>query len=108
MMKNDAQEKINQLQMLEYNMHNLSSQRQQFHNQLLEIESAVSDLEGKEKAFKIVGNIMVEQTVDELKKDLDDKKERLQLRIKSIEKQENSFKEKAEKLQKDVMDSMKE
>ncbi len=106
-MKKETEEKINQLQMIEYNMHNLSSQRQQFHSQLLEIESAIGELKGRETAFKIVGNIMVETSKDELQKSLAEKKERLELRIKHIEKQEKSFKEKADNLQKDVMDEMK-
>ena len=107
-MNKDAEQKINQLQMMEYNMHSLSNQRQQFHNQLLEIESALSDIEGKDTAFKIIGNIMVEMKQVDLKTSLEEKKERLQIRIKNIEKQEKGLKEKAEKIQKDVMQNLKE
>lgn len=107
-MEKDAEQKINQLQMLEYNMHQLSSQRQQFDSQLLEISSALNDLEGKESAYKIVGNIMVKTDQATLKKELEEKKERLQVRIKTIEKQEASYKEKAEALQQEVLKQIKE
>jgi prefoldin beta subunit len=107
-MEKDAEEKIGQLQLIEYNMHQLSSQRQQFHNQLLELESALNELNNKEKAYKIVGNIMVEMPAKDLQTDLTEKKERVELRIKHLEKQEKQLKEKAEQLQGEVMQAMKE
>lgn len=75
--------------------------------QLSEVESALGELEGAKKAYKIVGNIMVEANSSELKSDLESKKEVLELRIKAMEKQENQVREKASKLQEEIMKGMK-
>ena len=40
----DSSEKINQLQLLQQNLQNLSSQKQQFQSQLLELDSALTEL----------------------------------------------------------------
>jgi len=106
-MDKETQEKINQLQLIEHNMHNISSQKQQFHNQLLEIESALSELKDRTSAFKIIGNIMVETEKAVLEQDLQSKKETIELRIKTFEKQEEKFKKKAEELQQDVLSKIK-
>jgi len=83
----ETEAKINQLSMMEQNLQNLSLQKQQFQNQNLEIESALSELEGAKEAFKIIGNLMVKVSPDKLKTDLNGKKETMQLRIKTLEKQ---------------------
>ena len=60
------------------------------------------------KEFKIIGNLMIESNVDELKKDLKSKKETISLRVKNLEGQEKKLREKAESLQKEVMGVIKE
>ena len=106
-MDEKTQNKISQLQVMEQNMHHLAHQRQQIYNQVLEIDSALKEMEGKEDAFMIVGNIMIKKKKVEIEKDLQEKKERLELRIKTIEKQEEQMKQKAEAMQEDVMKTIK-
>ncbi|PIN81514.1 hypothetical protein COV11_01950, partial [Candidatus Woesearchaeota archaeon CG10_big_fil_rev_8_21_14_0_10_30_7] len=60
------QEKIQRLQMIEQNLTNISVQKQQFQNQLFEIENALKELKDTKQAFKIVGNIMIESSKDTL------------------------------------------
>ncbi|MFH2028246.1 MAG: prefoldin subunit beta [Nanoarchaeota archaeon] len=103
----ETEEKINQLQLFEQSLQNLLVQKQQFQSQLVEISSAVTELESSNESYKIIGNIMVSSKKDDLKKELETKKETLNIRIKTLEKQENSIKEKAQKLQSDVMEEMK-
>jgi prefoldin beta subunit len=102
----DSEKKINQLQLLEQSMQNLMAQKQQFQLQQVEVDSALKELEKVEEAYKIVGNIMVLTKKPELKSDLESKKEILGLRIKNLEKQENQLREKASKLQEEVMKEM--
>jgi len=83
-------------------------QKQQFQIQLIEIESALKELEKTDSAYKIVGNIMVLSKKDELSKDLESKKEITALRIKTLEKQEADIKEKTTRLQAEVMKMMKD
>lgn len=100
---NSQQEKIQQLQGIEQNMQHFLKQRQQFQMQLLEIESALEELRKTEKAYKIIGNIMVATEKGALEKDLQEKKERLELRIKSFEKQETALKDQAKGLREEIV-----
>tara|TARA_Y100000310_G_C20560804_1_gene752973 strand:- start:958 stop:1188 length:231 start_codon:yes stop_codon:yes gene_type:complete len=75
--------------------------------QKTEIESALKELENVSEGYKMVGNIMVMSKKDDLKKDLDSKKEIIDLRVTSLEKQETQLKEKASKLQEEVLKEMK-
>ena len=102
----ESEKKLAQLQMLEQSMQNLLMQKQQFQLQQVEIESALKELEKVDEAYKIVGNIMVLSKKDDLKKDLSSKKEIVELRIKNMEKQETQLREKASKLQNEVMKGM--
>ena len=101
-------EKIEKLQLLEQNINALIGQKQQFQSQILETNSALEEIETTKKAYKIIGNIMVETTKPKLKKELTDKKEMLELRIKAIDKQEKSLKSKASDIQKEVINNMKD
>ena len=103
----ETEQKINQLQMFEQSLQNFLGQKQQFQLQLVEVESALNELDNTEKAYKIVGNIMVETDKNELKKDLQSKKEVLELRIKTMEKQETQVRERASKLQSEILEKIK-
>ncbi len=104
----ETEEKIGRMQLLEQNIQNFLMQKQQFQTQLVEIQSALEELEKSEVSYKIIGNIMVLSKKDKLKKDLESKKEMVELRIKAIEKQEEELKEKAKTLQSEVLKEMKE
>ena len=103
----ETEQKIGQLQMFEQSLQNFLGQKQQFQVQLVEVESALSELGNTDKAYKIVGNIMVETDKNELKSDLLSKKEMLELRIKTMEKQESQVREKASNLQSEILKKIK-
>ena len=106
-MEKETQEKIGQLQMFEQSLQTFLGQKQQFQVQLVEVESALNELGTTNKAYKIVGNIMVEADKNELKSDLSSKKEMLELRIKTMDKQETQVREKASKLQAEILKKIK-
>ncbi|MBN2141915.1 prefoldin subunit beta [Candidatus Woesearchaeota archaeon] len=107
-MNEEIQGKINQLSTIEHNIQQFAAQKQQFQSQLVEVESAEKELETAKEAHKIIGNIMVSCDKETLQKELKEKKEMLNLRLESFDKQESKMKEKAQELQKEVMDAMKE
>ncbi len=107
-MNKDTQEKIGQLQRIEQSMQSIMMQKQQFQAQLMEIDSAISELEGSDESYKIVGNIMVKASKEDLNKDLKQKKELVELRIKTLEKQEKDTKDKATGIQSEVMKELEE
>ena len=65
------------------------------------------ELENTDKAYKILGKIMVSTKKEDLTKDLNDKKEILELRIKNIIKQEESVKKNIQEVQKEVLPESK-
>ncbi len=103
----DTQGKIRQLQMMEQAMQQLLVQKQAFQMQLMEAESALKELSGSGEAYKIIGNIMVLTKKEELEKELNEKKETVELRIGSLEKQETKTRERAASLQKEIVSTMK-
>ena len=103
----ETEQKIEQLQLFEQSLQSMLMQKQQFQSQLAEINSALGELEKTEEAYKIVGNIMVSSKKEDLKEYLGSKKEIIELRIKTLEKQENHTKEKAKKLQEEVAEQIK-
>ena len=104
----ETEQKIAQLQLMEQNLQSFLMQRQQFQSQLIEVESALKEIETAKETYKIIGNIMVNTSKEDLKKDLEEKKGILELRIKSLEKQETQIKEKASKTQAEVLEKIKE
>ena len=107
MAEKESQEKIAQLQLLEQNMQTLIMQKQQFQMQLNEVESALDNIKDSKKLYKIIANIMVDAKKEDVEKDLKEKKEMFGLRIKNLEKQEESVRKKSQDIQKEVLSEMK-
>ncbi|RMD57570.1 prefoldin subunit beta [Candidatus Woesearchaeota archaeon] len=106
-MNQDAREQVQRLQLIEQNLQALSGQKQRFQAQLYEIESAMREVDLTEKAYKIIGGIMVATEKDKLKGELSEKQELLKLRIQTLEKQEQQLKERAKKLRESVVEKSK-
>ncbi|HII71399.1 TPA: prefoldin subunit beta [Candidatus Woesearchaeota archaeon] len=104
----ELQEKINRLSMMEQSLQQFLQKKQTFQSQLVEIESALGELEKTEKAYRIVGNVMVSADKKELTTDLTSKKETINLRIKTLEKQEDKLRKETSDLQSEVMKAMAE
>jgi prefoldin beta subunit len=79
-----------QFQAYQQQLQSVLIQKENLKLQMLEIDKAVEELEAsKEKeAYKIAGPIMIKKTSEDLKKELKEKKENFDLRIKSLEKAE--------------------
>lgn len=102
-MDKKTEEKIAELQMIEQNLQRFLTQKQQFQTQIVEVDNALKELAHAKQTHKIIGNIMVEVDKKTLSDDIKSKKEILELRLKSIEKQEQAMREKADSIQKEVM-----
>lgn len=106
--KPETQGKINQLQMIEETLQQYAQTKQTVNTQILEIDSALLEIEGKKSGYKIVGTIMIEKSSEDLKSELLDKKKSFDIRISTIEKHEEKIKTKFESLQKEVMNEIKD
>jgi len=100
---NDRKNSLRKIQEAEQTMQSLLQQKQAFLNQKSEIEDALKELEGAKTAYQIVANIMIKKSSDELTKNLSEQMEMIDLRIKTIEKQEDRIKEQMKEYQESVM-----
>jgi prefoldin beta subunit len=104
----EANEKIQELQNIEQNLQNLIYQKQAFQIEISETSSALKEIEeAGDETFKIIGQLMIKTEKSKIKEELLNKKKILELRIKSIEKQENSLNEKLENLREEIIGSEK-
>lgn len=100
--------KVNQLQILQQNIQAVLMQKQQFQSQLVELDSALQEIKTTSQAYKIVGKVMIASSKGELQKELQEKKELVDVRVKNLEKQERSLRENMERLQKEVIEELTE
>lgn len=106
-MKDDIKEKISQLQNIEQSVNSIIAQKQQFQAQNVEIENALAQVPKSPKVFRIIGNIMVASSNEEVKAELTEKKEIVELRLSALDKQEQKLRDRAKILQETVMKGMK-
>ena len=96
-------DKIQQIQFIEQNIQNLFMQKQAFQMELSESQSAIKEIENADgEIFKIIGQLMLKTEKQKTKEELSNKERILKLRIKTIEKQEDSLTEKMENLRKEA------
>ena len=98
--------KIAQLQLLQQNLQNLMAQKQQLQNQVIELNSALTEIKTTDKAYKIVGKIMLAAPQAQLVKDLEQQKEVVDVRIKTISQQEEKLQHRFEEVQKEAVQEM--
>jgi len=107
-MDKETENKIKELQVLEHSLQSILMQKQAFQMELGETENAMEELgKTKEDVYKIVGNIMIKKSHEEILKDLKDKKDLILLRLKSMAGQEKSLADDSEKLRKEVLSKIK-
>lgn len=103
----ETQEKIQELQALEQSLQAILLQKQAFELELSETENALAEIsKSNSDVYKIVGNIMIKFSAEDISKELNEKKEIISLRLKSLEKQESPLKEKIEDLREFITKSM--
>lgn len=100
--------KIQELQMIEQNLQGILFQKQAFQLEASETNSALKEL-GKagEDVFKIIGQLMIRTDKSKTKQELENKQKILELRLKSLDKQENSLSEQLETIRNELLDSQK-
>ncbi|MEM0359975.1 MAG: prefoldin subunit beta [Candidatus Diapherotrites archaeon] len=87
------QSKVNEFRAGRQQLLNVSAQKQQFQLQASAVQSALNEIrETKPKTvFKAVGNILIEKDAKTVEKELLEAKETLDLRIDTLQKQEDSL-----------------
>lgn len=102
------EDKMQELQVLEQGLQNILMQRQAFQMELSETESALEEIKGSgEEVFKIVGQLMIKSNPERIREELLNKQKMLELRLKSLGKQEASITKEVENLRNGLMKSSK-
>jgi prefoldin beta subunit len=100
------QNKIQQFQHMQQQIQVLSSQKFQLEAQLRETERALEELtklSGETPIYKSVGSLLVRAEDKEgVKKELNEKKETIDIRIKAMDRQEKQLVEKYQELQQEL------
>ena len=98
------QDKIQEMQILDQNVQNLFLQKQSFQIEISETQSALKEIENSgDEIFKMIGQLMIKSDKVKIKEELINKEKFLDIRIKSIEKQESYLTEKLEKLREEII-----
>jgi len=100
--------KIQELQFMEQTLQNIIYQKQVFQMEISENLSALNEVEkSKEDVYKVIGQIMIKFSKEDIKKELDEKQKVLDLRLKELDAQEKDLTEKANKLREEVLGNLK-
>ncbi|MBI2543171.1 MAG: prefoldin subunit [Candidatus Aenigmarchaeota archaeon] len=96
-----AKEMVGQYQHYQQQMQSIMIQRDTMQLQLFEVNKALEELAKtkNEKAYKITGQIMVIKPVEEIKVELTQQKEALEIKIKSMENNEQKVTQKLKELE---------
>jgi len=87
----------------------VSLSKQQLQAQLLEIKEALEELEKaqeEDKVYKIIGRIMISTPRDRVKKELQEKKDAIETRLMTLQKQEALLKKQLEDLERRIARKM--
>ncbi len=102
-MELEAQQKVQELQILEHNLQNILMQKQSFQIELNETLNAHAEvIKTNDAIYKMVGSIMVVVDKQQTLKELDEKKKLLELRNEALGKQEQIIENKAKELQSEI------
>ena len=105
----EIKESMAQFQYLQQQLQSVLIQKESLRLHAMEIEKALEELgkTSQKNAYKMTGAIMISKPVDELKKELDESKETMEIRIKSLEKIEEKTNSKLLELQEKLKSAIK-
>ena len=100
-MTNDQSHQLmNQAQLYQQQIHGILMQKENLNLQMTEINNALDELtKSKEKdIYKISGPLLIKSAREDVKKDLEEKKELISLKLKTLDKSEQKIKGKIDEL----------
>lgn len=94
-----AQQLLEQAQMYQQQLQNLVAQKEALNMQTTEIQKALTELSTtKDDVYKVAGPILIKSDLESVKKELGDKLDFINLRVKTLEKSEKRLKEQFEEI----------
>ena len=100
----ETSKRIQELQLLEQSYQNILIQKQTFQVEANESKTALEEInKSKGDVFRVLGQVMIKADPKQLKKELKEKKDILDMKLKAVDKQELGLREQIERLRSDVM-----
>ena len=108
-MEEEIQQQLIEFERSRNQLLNITAQKQQMQMQAGALEQSIDELQKtKEKrVFKAVGNILIQADTTKVKKEIEEKKESMDLRIKALQKQEESLVNRMNKLKSEIEKAQK-
>ncbi len=105
----ETQNMVGQFQVFQQQLQTVLIQKESMKMQNMEIEKALEELNATKEttAYKITGAIMVGRNIEELKKELTETKEDVDVKIKSLDKTEERINNKLKELQTKLKEKLK-
>jgi prefoldin beta subunit len=103
------QSDLEKLQALQDQLNSVRVRKQQFESELKEVERAISEIEKVPtdgKVYKIVGSFLVLVTKDQALQELKDRRELLELHIKTLSRQESMLMKQIEDLRNQINEAL--
>ena len=106
-MDKETEQLLNQAQLYQQQIQTILTQKAALTLELNEINKALEEIEktDEKSVLKVSGPILIKMGTEDIKKELNEKKDMINLRVKTIEKQELRLKEKIEELRSKLMKS---
>jgi len=99
----ENQEKIQHLQILEQNLQRILMQKNSYQMDLAETESALNEVKKSEgDVHRIIGQLMIKVSKEKVISELEDKKKKVDSKVKALEKQEKEFVEQSNSLREEI------
>ena len=93
------------MQFLEQGLQNILFQKQAFQIELSETGEALKELENsRDEVFKVIGQLMIKSEKSKIKTELSNKLNIIELRLKNLEKQEETLSQKLEEIRDNLLD----
>jgi prefoldin beta subunit len=103
----NSDKNLQEIQFLEQNLQNILFQKQAFQMELSESKESLKELENSnDEVFKIIGQLMIKYEKPKIKEEISNKIKIIELRIKTLEKQEATFSERMEKLREEFLNKI--
>lgn len=105
----EQKEAVAQFQTYQQQLQSVMIQKENLKMQGIEIDKALEELANTKQttAYKMTGQIMVSKPVEELKKEVEETKEAVDIRIKSLEKTEERINTRLKELQEKLREVIK-
>jgi prefoldin beta subunit len=106
----NVQQQIAQFQMMQQQGQAISSQKVQMELQLKEMDHSIAELKKLKKdaeVYESIGAILIKKSKTKITTELKERKETLELRIKTLAKQEKDIQAKLMEMQTEIQNSMK-